>query len=317
MTQEKRPITLITGASSGIGAALAHEFAAYGHELVLIARREQTLGTLADAIAATGRARPAVLRADLARLDAAQTIVAALDERGLEPDVVVNNAGFGLVSAADQLDRAEQLAMIDLDVRALTDLSLVFLDSLKRRRGGILNVASIAAFMPGPGMAVYYASKAYVLSFSEALHSGHRALPWPGADRVSGARRHERRRFSAASHAFRRAGGERWLPRPDARPPRSRSGPRQPSGDDDDPLCPAQPLCSSLSLASSEAAVRARRRVGRSRPRIRACARMSARQACSPRLRARGNARLHGGGVLSILKNRLERVLRFHRKSSQ
>ena len=170
MTQEKRPITLITGASSGIGAALAHEFAAHGHELVLIARREQTLGTLADAIAATGRARPAVLRADLARLDAAQTIVAALDERGLEPDVLVNNAGFGLVGAADQLDRAEQLAMVDLNVRALTDLSLVFLDSLKRRRGGILNVASIAAFMPGPGMAVYYASKAYVLSFSEALH---------------------------------------------------------------------------------------------------------------------------------------------------
>ena len=170
MTQEKRPITLITGASSGIGAALAHEFAAHGHELVLIARREQTLGTLADAIAATGRARPAVLRADLARLDAAQTIVAALDERGLEPDVVVNNAGFGLVGAADQLDRAEQLAMVDLNVRALTDLSLAFLDSLKRRRGGILNVASIAAFMPGPGMAVYYASKAYVLSFSEALH---------------------------------------------------------------------------------------------------------------------------------------------------
>jgi short-subunit dehydrogenase len=170
VTQEKRPITLITGASSGIGTALAHEFAAYGHELVLIARREQTLGTLADAIAATGRARPAVLRADLARLDAAQTIVAALDERGLEPDVVVNNAGFGLVGAADQLDRAEQLAMVDLNVRALTDLSLVFLDSLKRRRGGILNVASIAAFMPGPGMAVYYASKAYVLSFSEALH---------------------------------------------------------------------------------------------------------------------------------------------------
>jgi short-subunit dehydrogenase len=84
--------------------------------------------------------------------------------------VVVNNAGFGLLGAADKLDRAEQLAMIDVNVRALTDLSLAFIESLKRRRGGILNVASIAAFMPGPGMAVYYASKAYVLSFSEALH---------------------------------------------------------------------------------------------------------------------------------------------------
>jgi short-subunit dehydrogenase len=170
MTQEKRPVTLITGASAGIGAALAHEFAAHGHELVLVARREQTLGALADAIAAKGKPRPTVLSVDLARADAVQGIAEALDQRALEPDVVVNNAGFGLLGAADELDRAEQLAMIDLNVRALTDLSLAFIDSLKRRRGGILNVASIAAFMPGPGMAVYYASKAYVLSFSEALH---------------------------------------------------------------------------------------------------------------------------------------------------
>ena len=90
--------------------------------------------------------------------------------RGLEPANVVNNAGFGLVGSAANLDRDEQLAMIDLNIRALTELSLAFLDSLARHRGGILNVASIAAFLPGPGMAVYYASKAYVLSFSEALH---------------------------------------------------------------------------------------------------------------------------------------------------
>src|SRR5262249_60592798 len=133
-------------------------------------RREQALAALADAIAAKGASRPSVRRAEVARADATQIIAEALDKRGLEPDVVVNNAGFGLVGAADTLDRAEQLAMIDLNVRALTDLSLVFVDSLKRRKGGILNVASIAAFMPGPGMAVYYASKAYVLSFSEALH---------------------------------------------------------------------------------------------------------------------------------------------------
>ena len=170
MTQEKRPVTLITGASGGIGAALAHEFASHGHDLVLVARREQALGALADAIAAKGANRPTVLRADLARTDAVQGIAEALDQRGLEPDVVVNNAGFGMLGAADELDRAEQLAMIDLDVRALTELSLAFLDSLKRRQGGILNLASIAAFMPGPGMAVYYATKAYVLSFSEALH---------------------------------------------------------------------------------------------------------------------------------------------------
>src|SRR5260370_1268010 len=170
MTGEKRPVALITGASSGIGAALAHEFAANGHELVLVARREQALAALADAIAAKGATRPTVLPADLARADATQAIAEALDRRGLEPDVVVNNAGFGLLGAADTLERAEQLAMIDLDVRALTDLSLAFIDSLKRHKGGILNVASIAAFMPGPGMAVYYASKAYVLSFSEALY---------------------------------------------------------------------------------------------------------------------------------------------------
>ena len=170
MTGEKRPVTLITGASSGIGAALAHEFAANGHDLVLVARREQALAALAGAIAGKGTTRPTVLPADLARADATQAIAEALDRRGLEPDVVVNNAGFGLLGAADTLERAEQLAMIDLDVRALTDLSLAFVDSLKRREGGILNVASIAAFMPGRGMAVYYASKAYVLSFSEALY---------------------------------------------------------------------------------------------------------------------------------------------------
>jgi short-subunit dehydrogenase len=170
VTREKRPVTLITGASAGIGAALAHEFAAHGHELVLVARREQALDALADAIAGKGAARPTVLPADLRRDDAAQAIAAALDRRGFEPDVVVNNAGFGLFGTADTLDRAEQLAMIDINVRALTELSLGFIDSLERRRGGILNVASIAAFMPGPGMAVYYASKAYVLSLSEALH---------------------------------------------------------------------------------------------------------------------------------------------------
>jgi short-subunit dehydrogenase len=167
---EKRPVTLITGASAGIGAALAHEFAAHGHELVLIARREQELIALADAIAAKGATRPTVLRADVARIDTARDIAEALAQRGLEPDVVVNNAGFGLFGTADKLDRAAQLAMIDLNVRALTDLSLAFIDSLERRHGGILNVASVAAFLPGPGMAVYYATKAYVLSFSEALH---------------------------------------------------------------------------------------------------------------------------------------------------
>jgi short-subunit dehydrogenase len=164
------PIVLITGASSGIGAALARVFAAHGHELVLVARRQDRLNALADEIAAAGRSRPAVLAVDLERRDAASAIAAELSAKAMEPAVVVNNAGFGLSGAAGALGRDEQLAMIDVNVRALTELSLMFVDSLKRHRGGILNVASVAAFLPGPGMAVYYASKAYVLSFSEALH---------------------------------------------------------------------------------------------------------------------------------------------------
>jgi short-subunit dehydrogenase len=165
-----RPVTLITGASAGIGMALARVFAAKGHELVLVARREQLLTALADEIAASGAPRPTVVRADVSRIDAARRIGEALSSNGLEPEIVVNNAGFGLAGDADKLDRSEQLAMIDLNVRALTDLSLAFLDAIERQKGGILNVASLAAFLPGPGMAVYYASKAYVLSFSEALH---------------------------------------------------------------------------------------------------------------------------------------------------
>jgi hypothetical protein len=164
-----KQVTLITGASAGIGAELARIFAAHGHELVLVARRADRLDALADEIAASGRPRPIVLTADLTERNAAAMIAAKLASIGVEPVILVNNAGFGLVGKAASLDRDQQLAMIDLNVRLLTDLSLGFLDSLIRHRGGILNVASVAAFMPGPGMAVYYASKAFVLSFSEAL----------------------------------------------------------------------------------------------------------------------------------------------------
>jgi uncharacterized protein len=165
-----RRVVVVTGASAGIGAALARVFAEHGHELVLIARRESKLDALADEIAAGGRPRPLVLAIDLAQPEAGARIKADLAAHGLEPEYVVNNAGFGLVGEAAQLDHAEQLAMIDLNIRSLTELSLAFADTLARLRGGILNVASVAGFIPGPGMAVYYASKAYVLSFSEALH---------------------------------------------------------------------------------------------------------------------------------------------------
>ena len=165
-----RPVTLITGASAGIGTALAHEFARHGHELLLIARREQRLAELADAIAAQGHKRPLLLPVDLGAPDAVGRIADALARLDVEPDTVVNNAGFGLVGAFGALDRARQRAMIDLNVRALSDLSYAFIEPIARHRGGILNVSSLAAFLPGPGMAVYYATKAYVLSFSEALH---------------------------------------------------------------------------------------------------------------------------------------------------
>jgi uncharacterized protein len=165
-----KPITLLTGASSGIGTELARVFATHGHDLVLVARREDRLNALADELAKAGRPRPVVLAADLEQRDAVAKIVAQLASLELEPNFVVNNAGFGLTGDAAKLDRNEQLAMIDLNVRTLTELSLTFVDSLTRHRGGLLNLASVAAFLPGPGMAVYYATKAYVLSFTEALH---------------------------------------------------------------------------------------------------------------------------------------------------
>lgn len=166
-----RPITVITGASAGIGVALARVFARHGHALALVARREDRLEALADEIAASGAPRPLVIVDDLNVAGAAQRIGKALGAAGAEPQFMVNNAGFGLVGLATERDRDEQLAMIDLNMRALTELSLAFVDSLARHRGGLLNVGSVAGFLPGPGSAVYYASKAYVLSFTEALHS--------------------------------------------------------------------------------------------------------------------------------------------------
>jgi len=165
-----RPIALITGASSGIGAAFARKFAAEGHELVLVALPDPQFAALADEIAAAGCARPLTLALDLTQKDAVPRIAHEMARHRVEPAVVVNCAGFGLVGPAAALDRNAQLAMFDLNVRALTDLSLRFVDSLARHRGGILNVASVSAFLPAPEMAVYNASKTYVLSFSEALH---------------------------------------------------------------------------------------------------------------------------------------------------
>jgi short-subunit dehydrogenase len=164
-------VTLITGASAGIGAELARVFASNGHRLALVARRTDRLTVLSSELAAANGRPPIVISCDLEQADAGDKIAAALVAAGVEVEYVVNNAGFGLFGNAVNLDRAEQLGMIAVNIRALTDLSLRFSDSLIRNRGGILNVGSVAGFLPGPGMAIYYASKAYVVSFSEALRA--------------------------------------------------------------------------------------------------------------------------------------------------
>lgn len=167
---DRRPVTIITGASSGIGAELARVFAQHGHELVLVARRANLLASLADEIATGGQPRPRVLAIDLGQAGAGDNIDQALAQEGLAPQFVVNNAGFGLVGAVESRERSEQLSMIDLNIRTLTDFSLRWVEPMTAHRGGLLNVASVAGFLPGPGSAVYYASKAFVVSFTEALH---------------------------------------------------------------------------------------------------------------------------------------------------
>jgi short-subunit dehydrogenase len=168
-------VTLVTGASAGIGTELARVFAANGHRVALVARREDRLRALARELAAKNgpcntKLAPIVIPCDLTSPDGTDCIAAALTSAGVEVEYLVNNAGFGLFGRAVQLDRAEQLDMISVNIRSLTDLSLRFTDQLIRNRGGILNLGSVAGFLPGPGMAVYYASKAYVISFTEALH---------------------------------------------------------------------------------------------------------------------------------------------------
>ena len=164
-------VTLITGASAGIGTELARVFAANGHRLALTARRADRLEALANELAAKGGKKPIVIACDLQEADAGDKIAAALAAEGVELDNLVNNAGFGVFGDAIERDRVEQVGIVDVNVRALTDLSLRFADQLIRNKGGLLNVGSVAGFLPGPGMAVYYASKAYVISFTEALRA--------------------------------------------------------------------------------------------------------------------------------------------------
>lgn len=166
-----RELVLVTGASSGIGRELARCFAADGCALVLSARREAELQALAGELRATHGADVAVITADLAAPGGVDALLAALRERALVPDVLVNNAGFGARGSFAAMPAERVRGMLAVNVDAVTRLAHALLPAMReRRRGGVLNVASTAAFQPGPHMAVYYATKAYVLSWSEALH---------------------------------------------------------------------------------------------------------------------------------------------------
>ncbi len=161
---------LVTGASSGIGRELAKVFAAEGCRLVLLARKRQALQALADELRQAHKTQSEVLTADLAEPASSQRVFDHLKANGTRVDVLVNNAGFGAQGNFAHLPLERQLEMIQVNITSLTHLTRLMLPGmLERRRGGILNVASTAGFQPGPRMAVYYASKAFVLSLTEAI----------------------------------------------------------------------------------------------------------------------------------------------------
>lgn len=173
---------LITGASSGIGEALARQFAAHGDTLILVARRTDRLEALAAELRELHGTQSSIITRDLAEPHAAAGLVGELDERQLDIDVVVNNAGFGALGRVADLDAERQADMIRLNISALFELTRFLLprllnlaskgDGVKR---GVLNIGSMAGFLPGPNMAVYYATKAFVLHFTEALAEECRA----------------------------------------------------------------------------------------------------------------------------------------------
>jgi len=170
MSETKKMTALVTGASGGIGEELARLFAADGHDLVLVARSRDKLARLAEELEGKHGVSANVLPADLARAQSPQEIFEETEGAGLRVDALVNNAGFGSYGLFAETDLKQELEMLQVNVVALTHLTKLFLPAmLARRRGYVMNVASTAAFQPGPLMAVYYASKAYVLSFSEAL----------------------------------------------------------------------------------------------------------------------------------------------------
>ena len=161
---------LITGASAGIGVDLAECFASGGYDLIITARSEPALQDVAKRIVATHGVNVEVISGDLGAINSGAKLASEIARRGLAVDVVVNNAGFGHAGALAAEPKDPQLGMVDLNVRVLVELTHIYWKGMiENKRGGILNVASTAAFQPGPLMAIYYASKAFVLSFTEAL----------------------------------------------------------------------------------------------------------------------------------------------------
>jgi uncharacterized protein len=162
---------LITGASAGLGAGFAKALAARGDDLILVARRADRLETLAAQLSSAHGVHVTVFSTDLTESGAVAQLQIDVETQGLTVTRLINNAGYGLRGAFADMDGPSQARMIDLNCRALVELCHAFLpDMIAAGQGGILNIASTAAFQPGPWMAVYYASKAFVLSFSEALH---------------------------------------------------------------------------------------------------------------------------------------------------
>lgn len=167
--------TLITGASSGIGEAFARKLAASGHNLLLVARSEEKLVTLCNEVGRAANIRAEYFAVDLSAGDASQRLFEETRRRELEVDLLVNNAGFGSMGEFAKLDLGRELNMIDLNIRSLVDLTYRFIQPMRERKSGaIMNVASTAGFQPVPFMATYAATKAFVLSFSEALWEENR-----------------------------------------------------------------------------------------------------------------------------------------------
>src|SRR6266446_7787302 len=168
--------TLITGASSGIGEAFARKLAARGHNLLLVARTEENLVMLCSELGRISSIRAQYVAMDLSEPDAPARLLEETQQRDLQIDFLINNAGFGSMGDFAKLDLARELNMIDLNIRSLVELTHRFIQPMRERRGGrIINVASTAGFQAVPFMASYAATKAFVLSFSEALWEENRS----------------------------------------------------------------------------------------------------------------------------------------------